>query len=165
VGKGEFIVGEEITIGIDPGQTGAISAIFGGKVVAIVDMPTCGKAHGKGQEVDAYELSSILMGMKSGREATVIIEQVGAMPGNGSTGMFGFGDSFGVIRGVCGALQLPVRRVRPQHWKRKAGIINKDKDAARGLAIQLHPEVSDQLARKKDCGRADSILIAEFGGI
>ena len=162
MGTGESTM---VTIGIDPGQTGAIACLEDGKVVAIVDMPTSGKAHGKGQEVDAYELSSILMGMKSGKEATVIIEQVGAMPGNGGTSMFGFGDSFGVIRGVCGALQLPVRRVRPGHWKRKAGIINKDKDAARGLAIQSHPEVSDMLTRKKDCGRADAILIAEFGGI
>lgn len=155
----------EIIIGIDPGQTGSIAAMVAGKVVWVVDMPTSGKSHGKGQEVDAYELSSILMGMKSGLVATVYLEQVSAMPGNGGTSMFGFGDSFGVVRGVCGALQLPVRRVRPQHWKKRAGILGKDKDAARGLAIQLHPEVSAMLNRKKDCGRADAILIAEFGGI
>lgn len=154
-----------IEIGIDPGQTGAISALRDGKIIALRDMPTVGKSHGKGQEVDAYELASILMEMKDGQEATVIIEQVGAMPGNGGTSMFGFGDSFGVIRGVCGALQLPVHRVRPNHWKRKAGLIGKEKDAARGKAIQMHPEVSDMLTRKKDCGRADAILIAEFGGL
>jgi len=114
------------------------------------------------------------MEMKAGYpRAEVVLEQVGNMPNKsgpdgpmrmGGTSMFGFGDSFGVIRGVCGALQLPVVRVRPVDWKRKAGLLKKDKDAARTLAIQTHPEVADMLSRKKDCGRADAILIAEFGG-
>jgi len=152
-------------IGCDPGQTGALCSMVDGKVISLKDMPTCAKLHGKGQEVNAAELASILMEMKAGYpRAEVILEQVGAMPGNGGTSMFGFGDSFGVIRGVCGALQLPIRRVRPQHWKRLAGIINRDKDAARTLAIQLHPEIADMLSRKKDTGRADACLIAEFGG-
>jgi len=152
-------------IGIDCGLTGALCSMVNGKVIELADMPTSAKLHGKGQEVNAAELTSILMDMKAGYpQAEVVLEQVGAMPGNGRTSMFGFGDSFGVIRGVCGALQLPIRRVRPQHWKRQAGIINKDKDAARTLAIQTHPEVADMLTRRKDTGRADAILIAEFGG-
>jgi len=150
-------------IAIDPGVTGAIAGLVLGKVLHITDMPTMGRTHGKGQEVDPYELASVLVGIKDGRDVTVLIEQVSAMPGNGGTSMFHFGESVGVILGVCGALQLPVKRVRPQYWKKKAGIIGKDKDAARGLAIQLHPEVSDMLTRKKDVGRADAILIAEFG--
>ena len=154
---------KSIIIGIDPGQTGAIASLENGKIVDLRDMPTMGRAHGKGHEVDPYELTSILLAMKFGKDATVLVEQVSAMPGNGGTSMFHFGESVGVILGVCGALQLPVRRIRPQHWKKKAGIIGKDKDAARGLAIRLHPEVSDMLTRKKDCGRADAVCIAEFG--
>jgi len=151
-------------IGIDPGQTGSLCSMVDGKVISLKDMPTCAKLHGKGQEVNAAELASIIMEMKAGYpRAEVVIEQVGAMPGNGGTSMFGFGDSFGVIRGVCGALQLPVHRVRPNFWKKKAGLIGKEKDAARTLAIQLHPEVADLLTRRKDTGRADSILIARFG--
>jgi len=151
-------------IGIDPGQTGAICKMVDNFVVDLKDMPTCAKLHGKGQEINAAELASIIMEMKSGyQRSEVIIEQVGAMPGNGGTGMFGFGDSFGVIRGVCGALQLPIHRVRPNWWKKKAGLIGKEKDAARTMAIQLHPEVADMLTRKKDTGRADAILIARFG--
>jgi len=64
---------------------------------------------------------------------------------------------------VLAALQIPVRYKTPQSWKKKAGIIGRDKDAARTLAIHTHPEISDMLSRKKDCGRADAILIAEFG--
>jgi len=152
-----------ITIGIDPGITGAIAALDNGKIVDIADMPTMGRTNGKGHEIDPYELTSIILGMKNGADLTVVIEQVSAMPGNGGTSMFHFGESVGIILGVCGALQLPVRRVRPQIWKKKAGLSGKDKDAARGLAIQRHPEISDRLKRKRDCGRADAVCIAEFG--
>lgn len=150
-------------IGIDPGQTGAIACMEGHNIIHLHDMPTMGRSHGKGQEVDPYALTSILMEMKDGKQATVYLEQVSAMPGNGGTSMFHFGESVGVILGVCGALQIPVIRIRPQHWKKQAGILGKDKDAARGLAIQQHPEISDMLTRKKDCGRADAILIAKYG--
>jgi crossover junction endodeoxyribonuclease RuvC len=152
-----------ITIGIDPGQTGAIAAIESGALAALHDMPTMARMHGKGQEVNASELSSILMEMRNAQPAVVFLETVSAMPGQGVSSTFHFGESVGVILGVCGALGLPVRRVRPQYWKKRAGIIGKDKDAARTLAIQSHPDFSDMLKRKKDCGRADAILIAEYG--
>jgi len=119
-----------VIIAIDPGQTGAIAALDNGKITDLRDMPTMGRIHGKGQEVDPYTLTSILLEMKNGQEAEVMIEQVSAMPGNGGTSMFHFGESVGVILGVCGALQLPVRRVRPQYWKKKAGIIGKEKEYA-----------------------------------
>jgi len=150
-------------IGIDPGQTGAIACLEADHVVLLHDMPTMGRSHGKGQEVDPYALTSILMEMKNGKPATVYLEQVAAMPGQGVSSTFHFGESVGIILGVCGALQIPVIRIRPQHWKKRAGIAGKDKDAARGLAIQQHPEISDMLTRKKDCGRADAILIAKYG--
>lgn len=160
-------------IAIDPGITGAIAALEKGKITWLEDMPTMGRAHGQGHEVDPYELSSILLKMKSGKQVeAVLLEQVGNRPRrgpggaevqNGGTSMFNFGDAFGVVRGVVGSLQLPLRRIMPQHWKKAAGLTGKDKDTARALAIQRHPEVSDQLTRKKDCGRADAICIAEFG--
>jgi len=93
----------------------------------------------------------------------VAIEALSALNRNGAASMFRFGESVGVVLGVCGALQLPVRWIRPSHWKRKAGLIGKEKDAARTLAIQLHPEISGKLTRKKDIGRADAVCIAHFG--
>lgn len=154
-----------ITIGVDIGQTGAIAVydnIFR-LIIAVHDMPVMARLHGKGQQVDAAALASILMDAKAGKKAEVIIEAVSAMPGQGVSSTFRFGESFGVVIGVCGALQLPVRLVTPGQWKKRAGLTGKVKDAARAMAIQRHPEVSDRLARKKDCGRADAILIAEFG--
>ena len=154
---------KKVTIAIDPGQTGAIATMQDGKVITLYDMPTSSRLHGKGLQVNAYALSSLLLEAKAGKEASVLVEAVSAMPGQGVTSMFRFGESLGVVLGVCGALQLPIQWVRPVAWKKAAGLSKKEKDAARTLAIQLHPEVSDQLTRKKDCGRADAICIAHFG--
>ena len=152
-----------IKIGIDPGQTGAIAAYDGTIITGLIDMPTMARLHGKGQQVDPYTLATEILDLCAGRNATAVIEAVSAMPGQGVSGMFRFGESVGVVLGVLGALQMPVRWVTPQRWKKAAGIAGKDKDAARSLAIQLHPEVADMLTRKRDVGRSDAILIARFG--
>lgn len=150
-------------IGIDPGQTGAIAFVTKGKVAALIDMPIMARTHGKGQQVDPYALASALIEAGTANISGAVMEQVSAMPGQGVSSMFNFGESVGIIKGVLGALQIPVRFVTPQRWKKMAGLMGKNKNAARTLAIQLHPEVADQLTRKKDIGRADAILIARFG--
>ena len=149
-------------VAIDPGQTGALAFMEGGKVTALIDMPTMARTHGKGQQVDPYELASLIM-EHNGQWGEAVMEQVGAMPGQGSVSMFNFGEGVGIVKGVLGALQIPVRFVTPQRWKKAAGLTGKDKDAARTLAIQLHPEVAGELTRKKDIGRADAVCIAHFG--
>ena len=149
-------------IGIDPGQTGALAFYDSGKIVAVVDMPVMARTHGKGQQVDPYALATLIMANR-GHLGEAVMEQVSAMPGQGVSSTFNFGESAGIVKGVLGALQIPLRMVTPQKWKKNAGIAGKDKDAARTLAIQQHPEVADQLTRKKDVGRADAILIAYFG--
>ena len=152
-----------VILGCDPGQTGAIAAYDGTIITGLIDMPTMTRLYGSGRQVDPYTLATEILDLCAGRDAVAIIEAVSAMPGQGVSSMFRFGESVGVVLGVLGALQMPVRRATPQRWKKSAGIAGRDKDAARSLAIQLHPEVADMLTRKKDCGRADSILIARFG--
>ena len=152
-----------VRLGIDPGQTGAIAAYDGARIVGLIDMPTMTRLHGKGQQVDPYTLASTLIDLCAGREVSAVLEAVSAMPGQGVSSMFRFGESVGVVLGVLGALQLPVRMAAPGKWKRAAGLLGRDKDAARTLAIQLHPEVANQLTRKKDIGRADAIILARFG--
>lgn len=152
-------------IGIDPGNTGAIAVLAeGGRLIAIHDMPLM--ANGKKQQVNPSELTNILREYLTGRYElavgpTVHLERVSAMPGQGVSSMFNFGMGFGVIQGVVAALGIPVKLVTPQSWKKRAGLIGKDKDNARTLAQQLYP--SAPLGRKKDIGRADAILIAKFG--
>ena len=92
----------------------------------------------------------------------VVIEQVSAMPGQGVTSMFNFGQSFGILKGICSAMQLPMYFVRPAKWKKYFNLINSEKDASRARAIEIFPYFSSQLSRKKDSNKADAILIASF---
>ena len=155
-----------IIFGIDPGQTGAIAVLHDGEVKQVIDMPTTARLHGKGQQVDAYTLTSELLAAASGHnQRLAIIEAVSAMTGQGVSSTFRFGEALGVVLGVLGALQIPVSWASPVRWKKAAGLYGKDKDAARTLALQLHPEAGDMLTRKKDIGRADAICIAHFGSL
>ena len=145
-------------IGIDPGNTGAIAFLTDDfAFIGVHDMPLM--ANGKKQQVNAVELSKVIaMPLE---DTHIIIEKVGAMPGQGVSSMFNFGMGYGVIQGVAAAMRIPYTLCTPQQWKKAAGLIGKDKDNARTLAQQLYPEAS--LARKKDIGRADAILIARYG--
>ena len=96
------------------------------------------------------------------REIKVVIEQVSAMPGQGVTSMFNFGQSFGILKGICSSMQLPMYFVRPAKWKKYFNLINSEKDASRTRAIEIFPYFSNQLSRKKDSNKADAILIASF---
>ena len=92
----------------------------------------------------------------------VVIEQVSAMPGQGVTSMFNFGQSFGILKGICSAMQLPMYFVRPAKWKKYFSLINSEKDASRTKAIEMFPYFSPHLSKKKDSNKADAILIASF---
>ena len=92
----------------------------------------------------------------------VVIEHVTAMPGQGVTSMFNFGQSFGILKGICSAMQLSVYFVRPAKWKKYFNLINSEKDASRTRAIEIFPYYSSQLSRKKDSNKADAILIASY---
>ena len=154
-------------IGIDPGLTGAIAVVDykDGEFHFCMaeDMPTMQKGSGKKREVNGAGLRSIIQPCYAN---LVVLERVGAItkPGEqkqGVVGMFSFGDSFGCARGVVQALGIPLVMVTPPVWKRNASLIGKDKEASRSKAIQLFPEAP--LARKKDSGRAEALLIARFG--
>lgn len=147
-------------IGIDPGNEGAIAVLDDGRFVTVYDMPLM--ANGKKQQINPYALSSVLAtANRIDVETAVVLEKVGAMPGQGVTSMFNFGMGYGAIQGVVAALGMQLRLVTPQAWKKRAGLLRREKDQARTLAQQLYP--SAPLARKKDVGRADAILIARYG--
>ena len=96
------------------------------------------------------------------KEVVAVIEQVSAMPGQGVTSMFNFGQSFGVLKGICSAMQLSMHFVRPAKWKKYFNLIKTEKDASRTKVIEIFPYISSQLSRKKDSNKADAILIASF---
>ena len=154
-----------LIIAIDPGINGAICFFENGQVKEVIEMPTMAEGKKNKRQVNGHqmynELSSRIKGYNS-LNINVIVEQVSAMPGQGVTSMFNFGQSFGVIKGVCAAMRLPIFFVRPAKWKKHFGLINSQKDASRTKAIEMFPKISSILAKKKDSNKADAILIASF---
>lgn len=151
-------------IGIDPGLTGAVSVINpSGGLVNIFDMPISAKTNGKGNQINAGELSDFIDSADNKYLSPIteaVIERVHAMPGQGVTSVFSFGRSLGVVEGILASKDIPIRWVTPQKWKKSFGLIGKDKDAARTLVIEKFPEKRELFKRKKDIGRADAVLIA-----
>ena len=154
-----------LIIGIDPGISGSICFFEDGKILDVLEMPTMTDGKKNKKQVNGAqiynEISSKIMGIEK-QNLRVIIEQVSAMPGQGVTSMFNFGQSFGILKGICSAMQLPMYFVRPAKWKKYFGLIKSEKDASRTKAIEMFPYFSPQLSKKKDSNKADAILIASF---
>ena len=152
-----------IIIGIDPGVSGAISILENKKVIDIFDMPTMIDGKKNKKQVNGSQVSNIIKEkLNHHTEVSVVVEHVNAMPGQGVTSMFNFGQSFGVIKGICSALSLPIYFVRPTKWKKYFNLIKTNKDASRTKVIEIYPEISSKLSRKKDSNKADAILIARY---
>ena len=150
-------------IGIDPGLSGAIAVLKENKIQNIFDMPVMPEGKKNKRQLNSAQLVKLLKdNIELNEEAIIIVEQVNAMPGQGVTSMFNFGQTFGAIKGICAALSLPIFFVRPAKWKKHFELINSSKDASRTKAIEMYPSLSDQLSKKKDVNKSDAILIARF---
>ena len=154
-----------IIIGIYPGISGSICFFEDGKIIDIIDMPVMSDGKKNKRQVNGAqiynEISSRIKNYNI-NDIKVVIEQVSAMPGQGVTSMFNFGQSFGVLKGICSAMQISMYFVRPAKWKKYFNLINSQKDASRTKAIQIFPYISSQLSKKKDANKADAILLASF---
>ena len=152
-------------IGIDPGISGAICFFEDGKIIDVIEMPSMAEGKKNKRQVNGNqlfnEISSRLLESNQDK-VRVVVEHVTAMPGQGVTSMFNFGQSFGVIKGICSAMQLPIYFVRPTKWKKYFNLIKTSKDASRSRAIEIFPKFSEKLKRKKDTNKADAILIASY---
>ena len=154
-----------LIIGIDPGISGSICFFLDGKIIDVVEMPTMAEGKKNKKQVNGSQIfNEITARIKKidKDDIRVVIEQVSAMPGQGVTSMFNFGQSFGILKGICSSMQLPMYFVRPAKWKKYFNLINSEKDASRTRAIEIFPYFSNQLSRKKDSNKADAILIASF---
>ena len=154
-----------LIIGIDPGISGAICFFDNGKILDVIEMPTMNEGKKNKRQVNGaqiYNEISKRMNKTHNDDVRVVVEQVSAMPGQGVTSMFNFGQSFGIIKGICSAMQLSLYFVRPAKWKKYFNLINSEKDASRTRAIEIFPYFSSQLSKKKDSNKADAILIASF---
>ena len=154
-----------LIIGIDPGISGSICFFEDGKILDVIEMPTMAEGKKNKRQVNGSQIYNEILkkiNKSENQNTRVIIEQVSAMPGQGVTSMFNFGQSYGILKGICSAMQLPMYFVRPAKWKKYFNLINSEKDASRTKAIEIFPYFSSQLSKKKDSNKADAILIASF---
>ena len=153
-----------LIIGIDPGISGSICFFEDGKIIEVIEMPVMTEGKKNKKQVNGAQIYNEFLKRinKKDDEIRVVIEQVSAMPGQGVTSMFNFGQSYGILKGICSAMQLPMFFVRPAKWKKYFNLINSQKDASRTRAIEIFPYFSTQLSKKKDSNKAYAILIASF---
>ena len=154
-----------LIIAIDPGISGSICFLEDGKILDVIEMPTMSEGKKNKRQVNGSQIFNEIskrVHKDTNQDIRVVIEQVSAMPGQGVTSMFNFGQSFGILKGICSAMQLPMYFVRPAKWKKYFNLINSEKDASRTRAIEIFPYFSEQLSKKKDANKADAILIASF---
>ena len=153
-----------LIIGIDPGISGSICFFEDGKIIEVIEMPVMTEGKKNKKQVNGAQINNEFLKRINNKddEIRVVIEQVSAMPGQGVTSMFNFGQSYGILKGICSAMQLPMFFVRPAKWKKYFHLINSQKDASRTRAIEIFPYFSTQLSKKKDSNKADAILIASF---
>ena len=141
-----------LIIGIDPGISGSICFFQDGQILDVIEMPTMTEGKKNKKQVNGaqvYNEISKKISKIEKQNVRVVIEKVSAMPGQGVTSMFNFGQSFGILKGICSAMQLPLYYVRPAKWKKYFGLINSEKDASRTRAIEMFPNFSSQLSKKK----------------
>ena len=153
-----------LIIAIDPGISGSICFFEDGKILEVIEMPVMTEGKKNKKQVNGAQIYNEFLKRinKKDDQIRVVIEQVSAMPGQGVTSMFNFGQSFGILKGICSAMQLSMFFVRPAKWKKYFNLINSQKDASRTRAIEIFPYFSKHLAKKKDSNKADAILIASF---
>lgn len=155
-----------ITLGIDPGMSGAIAALLDGEPGPVLDMPTM--QVGNKHEVDARSIAVFVRGLKQAHPAAVLsgtVERVRAMPPRdgqrpGAQSSMNFGESYAKAKAVLEVMGIPFSLAEPASWKRYFGLQGKPKDASRQLAIARFPSAAHLLQRKKDDGRAEALLLA-----
>ena len=155
-------------LGVDPGLSGAFALLDSSAswyITLLRDMPVMSKTYGKGKQVDAHGVELIVnacvrLCASRGDDLLARVEQVSAMPKQGVSSVFSFGDSFGVVRAILTAHEVPIEYVLPRAWKQAHGLLGKDKDASRTLVMQRWPSHAKSFSRKCDVDRADAVLIA-----
>ena len=141
-----------IYIGIDPGKSGAMAVIDSdSNIVALTPF-------------DEEEYRRVLTNLPLGDNAICCLEKVGAMPKQGVSSTFSFGENYGFIQGMLFAFYIPYQLVTPRKWK-SAFSLNAEKADSIRVCKQLFP--SANLKRTERCktdhdGLAESLLLALY---
>lgn len=135
-----------LSIGIDPGKSGAVAFLSAGGVWAVRNTETL---HDIAEAIrDAVEDHD---------SAFAVIEKVSSSPQMGVKSAFTFGESFGALLGMLAALKVPHELVSPQRWQKAMRCLTGgDKNITKQAAQRLYPDASITHAT------ADAIILATF---
>ena len=149
-------------LGVDPGMSGALALVEDDRLLWVHDMPVVPMtvAGRKKNRLSAGMLAELID--YDWQIDRAYVELVHAMPKQGVSSSFAFGESFGAVQGVLAALKIPYHLIRPQDWRKATGVRG-DKDASRHRATELFPDKAKFFMRKKDDGRAEAALMAYAG--
>ncbi len=146
------------TLGIDPGVSGGLAIIEFAKVIDAIDVPVIGSA--AKERVDSIAIGKLI---EQHQPSFAFIERAGAIPKQGSSSGFKYGRAVGALEATVILSGIPIQIIEPAVWKRALRLPGKDKEAARQRALELFPAAHALIARKRDHGRAEAILIAMYG--
>jgi crossover junction endodeoxyribonuclease RuvC len=156
-------MGKNFILGVDPGLSGALALLNPrtNELKCVWDVPTILSGVGNRRQVDVSSLA-LKLGSYSEEIAFCVMEDVHSTPNDGPVGAFAFGKSTGILIGVVGSMLIPIYFSPPSVWKNCFGL-SSDKNKSRELAIKKYPTQAEMFKRKKDDGRAEAALLAEFG--
>jgi crossover junction endodeoxyribonuclease RuvC len=149
-------------LGVDPGVNGGLSIIeitdgAAPVLVGCIDIPVIGSA--AKERVDSAAIRNFI---ERHKPVHALIERAQAMPKQGASSGFKYGRAVGAIEAAIALCSIPLEIIEPSVWKRHWRLPGKDKEAARQRALQFFPDAHAALARKKDHGRAEAMLIALY---
>lgn len=156
---------EQIYIGIDGGNAGALVVLQGRNILEKVVMPTMPTTDSRNE----YDCQKIIAFLAKYPDAVVVLEKAHAMPKLGTVQAFNFGKSFGMMIGILAALKMRYHIVHSRTWQT---MLFRDqphgdtKKASRVVAQRLFPEenfVPTIKSKKVHDGLTDATLIAYFG--
>lgn len=150
-----------IFIGIDPGKSGAMAIVSTDTQPFVRVVPFDEQSYA---EVLRFHHEYDTIG-------GCVVERVNAMPGQGVTSMFSFGQNYGFIQGLLTAFNVPFELVMPRVWKKEFGVTS-DKNTSIAVARRLFPDTPlkrTERCKKEDNNIAEALLLAvvarrKFGG-
>ena len=94
----------------------------------------------------------------------VFIEKQQAFPKQGVVSTFRLGVQYGMLIGLLKVLRIPYEEVPPQRWQKAVlAVSRKNRNQKKALSLQMANALFPDLNIGKHDGKADALLIAEYG--
>ena len=136
-------------LGVDPGANGAAVIIDSAGDFLFTQILFYKSTEG--------EIAEWFLNHAAKKCSRAMLEKVSAMPKQGVSSTFKFGQNYGFLRGCLMCSKIPFDDSSPQRWQKAMGCMTAgDKNVTKAKAQQLFPR--DRITH----ANADALLIAEY---